>query len=86
MNLRKSIGVFTLIAVTGITLSIASCKDGTTSTLQTDPVDTTSHAGQQEWQCGSYNGHQLYTGPKGGCYYYNSSGNKTYVDKSNCNC
>ena len=61
----------------------------------TDPapvaVDTTGtggadHGGASEWTCGSYKGHTLYTGPKGGCYYYNSSGNKTYVDRSNCNC
>lgn len=24
-------------------------------------------------------------GPRGGCYYYNSRGNKTYVDRSLCN-
>ncbi len=24
-------------------------------------------------------------GPRGGCYYWNSSGNKTYVDRSLCN-
>jgi hypothetical protein len=26
-----------------------------------------------------------HTGPKGGCYYVNSAGNKVYVDKSYCN-
>jgi len=26
-----------------------------------------------------------YTGPRGGCYYINSNGNKTYVDRSFCN-
>src|SRR4051794_29533909 len=36
--------------------------------------------------CGSYNGHQLYKGSEGGCYYINSSGNKSYVDRSQCNC
>lgn len=36
--------------------------------------------------CGSYNGHSLYKGKKGGCYYKNSSGKKTYVDKSRCSC
>lgn len=25
------------------------------------------------------------TGPRGGCYYINSNGNKTYVDRSMCN-
>ncbi len=27
---------------------------------------------------------QYITGPRGGCYYINSNGNKTYVDKSFC--
>lgn len=36
--------------------------------------------------CGTYNGHTLYKGSQGGCYYYNDQGNKTYVDRSYCNC
>ena len=36
--------------------------------------------------CGTYNGHSLYKGPKGGCYYFNSKGNKVYVDRSLCKC
>lgn len=32
----------------------------------------------------TYNGHTLYTGEKGGCYYLSSGGNKEYVDKSHC--
>lgn len=36
--------------------------------------------------CGTYNGKSLREGPKGGCYYINSNGNKTYVDRSYCNC
>jgi hypothetical protein len=36
--------------------------------------------------CGYYNGNRLYLGPKGGCYYINSAGNKTYVDRSDCKC
>ena len=39
-----------------------------------------------EWECGTYNGNTLYTGPQGGCYYYNSNDNKTYVDRSECDC
>ena len=31
-----------------------------------------------------YNGQELMTGPEGGCYYWNSNGNKTYVDRSCC--
>lgn len=33
---------------------------------------------------GLYNGRQLYVGPRGGCYYINSNGNKSYVDRSYC--
>lgn len=33
---------------------------------------------------GLYNNRQLYVGPRGGCYYINSNGNKTYVDRSLC--
>ena len=36
--------------------------------------------------CGTYNGKQLFKGSDGGCYYINSNGNKTYVDRSKCNC
>lgn len=32
----------------------------------------------------TYNGHTLYIGEKGGCYYLSSGGNKEYVDKSYC--
>jgi len=40
-----------------------------------------------EKPCGTYkSGQKLYTGPEGGCYYYNSNGNKTYVERSACNC
>jgi hypothetical protein len=46
----------------------------------------TSSIVPEEWNCNFYNGHYLITGPKGGCYYYNSNGNKTYVDRSNCSC
>lgn len=29
-------------------------------------------------------GRQLHVGPRGGCYYINGNGNKTYVDRSEC--
>ncbi|WP_158569033.1 hypothetical protein [Chitinophaga silvisoli] len=34
----------------------------------------------------TYNGHKLYKGTRGGCYYLNKNGNKTYVDRSYCDC
>jgi hypothetical protein len=34
-----------------------------------------------------YSGRRLHTGRRGGCFYYNRNGNKTYVDRSFCrNC
>lgn len=39
-----------------------------------------------EEPCGFHNGKQLYLGPKGGCYYYNSNNNKEYVARSECKC
>lgn len=36
--------------------------------------------------CGMYNGKSVTEGPEGGCYYINSNGNKTYVDRSYCDC
>lgn len=30
---------------------------------------------------GKYNGKKVYRGPKGGTYYINSNGNKTYIDR-----
>lgn len=41
---------------------------------------------KEDVPCGFHNGEQLYKGPKGGCFYKNSSGNKEYVDRSECNC
>lgn len=32
----------------------------------------------------SSGGRQLHVGPRGGCYYINRNGNKTYVDRSEC--
>jgi hypothetical protein len=41
--------------------------------------------------CGEYEGHKLYKGAKGGCYYKDRSSktkkiNKVYVDNKYCNC
>lgn len=41
---------------------------------------------EQEWVCGEYRGKTLYTGPRGGCYYKQSDGEKTYVDRKYCKC
>ena len=60
-----------------ILMSVLSCSD-TTSVEETSDLE--------EWRCGTHNGNDLWTGPRGGCYYKNSNENKTYVDRSECNC
>lgn len=50
------------------------------------PGDSEFDNNSGSYGCGSYNGHSLYKGSKGGCYYYNSKGSKVYVDRSRCNC
>lgn len=72
--MRKLKFIFVVLAL--LLLSTSNCTD--------DSNEIDNNGG--DYPCGFYNGKQLYTGPKGGCYYYNSNGNKTYVDRSECNC
>ena len=58
----------------------------TTKTKVDDKSVSASLYEPDEWPCGTHNGNRLITGPKGGCYYINKNGNKTYVDRSECNC
>lgn len=60
-------------------LAILICISSVTSCSIDDSAESAS-------ACGTHNGNTLYTGPEGGCYYYNSNDNKTYVDRSECNC
>lgn len=48
-------------------------------------VVNTEAVQQTKTKC-KYNGKTLYRGKKGGCFYFNSSDKKTYVDRSYCNC
>lgn len=64
-----------------ISLAIACGKSS-----DTDTETPGSNNGGSSTGCGTYNGKTLYKGPDGGCYYYNSNGNKTYVDRSKCHC
>ncbi len=57
--------------------------DGTPSTAIHAPLRATI---TEEQRCGTYRGHPLYVGPKGGCYYYNKRGGKSYVGRENCDC
>ena len=71
--MRKLIIIFISIINLSCLISCDSSED--------EPEET-----RTEWECGTHNGNILYTGPKGGCYYYNSNNNKTYVDRSECKC
>lgn len=57
-----------------------------TTTSETTPVVTTTPpVVTTPPSSNNSSGKTYYTGPKGGCYYYNSNGNKSYVDRSLCN-
>jgi len=73
--MKKTILILTILLSLFFTIS---CNVEDESVIESDALT--------EWKCGFHNGNQLWTGPRGGCYYYNSNGNKTYVDRSECNC
>ncbi len=58
----------------------------TVTSTPPNPGTVSSPPSTGDSKCGIYNGKQLYIGPKGGCYYINSNGNKTYVDRGYCSC
>lgn len=61
---------------------IVACCQLSCSKTKDQPATT-----QTNTSCGTYkSGQQLYKGAEGGCYYINSSGNKTYVERSACTC
>lgn len=52
-------------------------------------ISSLSFAIDKDKKCNTWEGHQLYHGEKGGCYYIkikNKKRTKVYVDKSKCNC
>lgn len=67
-----------------IFIACGKSDPGQGSDSNTDP-DPISNPGSSSG-CGTYNGKKLFKGSDGGCYYINSSGNKTYVSRSLCAC
>jgi hypothetical protein len=67
-----------LFLTTFLLIHVASCTNSE-DTLEAEANDI-------EVRCGFHNGHQLWKGPRGGCYYYNDNNNKIYVERSECNC
>ena len=48
---------------------------------------TVTQQGAVDRACGTYkSGQSLRKEPEGGCYYINSNGNKTYVEREACSC
>ena len=56
---------------------VLSLSMSTSSCASDDDCGTKNVSGVQR---------NLIKGPEGGCYYVNSNGNKTYVDRSECQC
>ena len=73
--------IFTILI---LCLSLACSKDGGSNKENKQTKERILEKGEKV--CGQYNGKTLYTGPRGGCYYYQDDGEKTYVDRSNCSC
>lgn len=61
-------------------------SDGTEIWYDSDGNKISENNPTQTDLCGYHNGEKLYKGPRGGCYYLNSNGNKTYVDRGECDC
>ncbi|RDB07996.1 DNA/RNA non-specific endonuclease [Runella aurantiaca] len=70
---------------TGLTF-FANAPKSTQASLQTKRFDFTNAPLNVDTKCRQYNGRQLYIGKSGGCYYINSNGNKSYVERNLCNC
>lgn len=72
------------IEKTGKTSFFNSLPAATQSTLKSKRFDISNSKVDVDAPVRAYNGHVLQIGPRGGCYYINSNGNKTYVDRSYC--
>ena len=76
MNFKRLLLLFVLIASIGTTQSFGQTKKRTKSkTHKTHKVRSSSSSDNGD----TYNGHKIYTGPRGGRYYINSNGKKTYI-------
>lgn len=77
--------LLTLLTIAISSVALITCsKDDDKS--NNDKGGGKNNNSEQEWICGEYHGKTLYTGPRGGCYYKQSDGEKTYVDRKYCKC
>lgn len=74
MNIKRLLLVLTIFTAIGTSQTFAqSKKKAKTKTHKAIKARSSSHNG------GYYNGHKIYTGPRGGKYYINGNGKKTYI-------
>ncbi len=81
LYMKKLTTIFILLISITNFIACDSSDNNELEIEEAESIDT-----QLEWRCGTHNGNTLYTGPRGGCYYYNSNNNRTYVDRSECSC
>jgi len=60
-------------------------SSNTNTTNQNHTIKSINNAKKPTPSAKKTTGRTYITGPRGGCYYINSNGNKTYVDRSFCN-
>lgn len=72
-HLKRIFLMLMLISTFGIATTHAQTKKKVHAHKVHKIKKTTSNDGD------TYNGHKIYTGPRGGRYYINSNGNKTYI-------
>lgn len=79
--------LLTLLTIAIYSVALITCsKDDDKSNNANAKGGGKNNNSEQEWVCGEYHGKTLYTGPRGGCYYKQSDGEKTYVDRKYCKC
>ena len=71
-----------VVTVTEPTAAIPAATNPTNPASPAGPSAPANPAAPSS--CGMYNGKPVYSGPRGGCYYINSNGNKTYVARNFC--
>jgi colicin import membrane protein len=49
--------------------------------MKETPVSKAAEKKVKDKITGTYNGKKVFTGPRGGKYYINKNGNKTYIDR-----
>lgn len=79
--------LLTLLTIAISSVALITCsKDDDKSNNANAKGGGKNNNSEQEWVCGEYHGKTLYTGLRGGCYYKQSDGEKTYVDRKYCKC